>query len=144
MTEKSQPTKCKGSAFVEFTGYDHMKTCLKLFHHSTFDDGKSAPRKINVELTYVLSSPPPLLSNPTRGSLAQIANQLPGPRSVGGGGNTKNRKAKITEKNAKLNEERVRRMQEEEKAKLTKAAQSSGVDESAIHPSRRRFVPGAQ
>jgi hypothetical protein len=31
-----------------------MKTCLKLFHHSMFDDGLSAPRKINVELTYVL------------------------------------------------------------------------------------------
>lgn len=53
LTKKEDPTKSKGCAFVEFAGYDHMKTCLKLMHHSTFDDGKSAPRKINVELTYV-------------------------------------------------------------------------------------------
>lgn len=43
---------------MEFEGYDHMKTCLKLFHHSMFDDGLSAPRKINVELTYVPHVPP--------------------------------------------------------------------------------------
>lgn len=53
LTEKTNPTKCKGTAFVEFEGYDHMKTCLKLFHHSEFNDGISAARKINVELTYV-------------------------------------------------------------------------------------------
>jgi nucleolar protein 6 len=53
LTKKEDPTKSKGIAFVEFDGYDHMKTCLKLFHHSMFDDGLSAPRKINVELTYV-------------------------------------------------------------------------------------------
>lgn len=51
ITEKENPAKSKGYAFVEFEGYDHMKTCLKLFHHSTFDDGLSPPRKINVELT---------------------------------------------------------------------------------------------
>lgn len=73
LTKKEDPTKSKGCAFIEFAGYDHMKTCLKLMHHSTFDDGKSAPRKINVELTYVtvtycqfwlilLPSPPPLCS----------------------------------------------------------------------------------
>jgi nucleolar protein 6 len=38
---------------VEFEGYDHMKTCLKVFHHSMFNDGLSPARKINVELTYV-------------------------------------------------------------------------------------------
>lgn len=53
LTQKDNPTKSKGFAFVEFEGYDHMKTCLKLFHHSMFDDGLSAPRKINAELTYV-------------------------------------------------------------------------------------------
>ena len=31
-----------------------MKTCLQLFHHSTFDDGLSPARKVNVELTYVM------------------------------------------------------------------------------------------
>ncbi|KAF8848788.1 hypothetical protein BDZ45DRAFT_605335 [Acephala macrosclerotiorum] len=111
LTKKDDPTKSKGCAFVEFAGYDHMKTCLKLMHHSTFDDGKSAPRKINVELT------------------------------AGGGGNTKERKSKIEAKNTKLNEERVRRIHEEEKAKLEKAAGAAAIDESAIHPSRRRLVP---
>lgn len=114
LTQKDNPTKSKGCAFVEFEGYDHMKTCLKLFHHSMFDDGLSAPRKINVELT------------------------------AGGGGNTKDRRAKIQGKNEKLNEERFRRIQEEEKAKLAKAAEGGKtIDESAIHPSRRGRVPVA-
>lgn len=52
LTRKDDPTKSRGCAFIEFDGYDHMKTCLKLYHHSLFDDGISPPRKINVELTY--------------------------------------------------------------------------------------------
>lgn len=51
LTEKGNPTKSRGCAFLEFEGYDHMKTCLKQFHQSTFNDGISAPRKLNVELT---------------------------------------------------------------------------------------------
>jgi nucleolar protein 6 len=51
LTKKGEFTQSKGCAFVEFEGYDHMKTCLRLFHHSTFDNGISPPRKINVELT---------------------------------------------------------------------------------------------
>ncbi|KFY35388.1 hypothetical protein V494_05983 [Pseudogymnoascus sp. VKM F-4513 (FW-928)] len=90
LTQKDDPTKSKGCAFVEFEGYDHMKTCLKTYHHSEFDDGKSAARKINVELT------------------------------AGGGGNTKVRKGKIAEKNGKLMEQRTRRIGEEEKQKLVK------------------------
>lgn len=43
--------KSKGFAFLEFSGYDRMKTCLKLYHHSSFEDGVSPARKINVELT---------------------------------------------------------------------------------------------
>lgn len=43
--------KSKGFAFLEFDNYDRMKTCLKLYHHSSFDDGVSAPRQVNVELT---------------------------------------------------------------------------------------------
>lgn len=62
--------------------------------------------------------------------------------SAGGGGNTKGRRAKIQEKNHKLNEQRVRRMQEEEKAKLEKSSNAAAIDESAIHPSRRARVPG--
>ena len=51
LTKKDEPEKSKGCAFLEFEGYDHMKACLKSFHHSMFEDGISAPRKINVELT---------------------------------------------------------------------------------------------
>ena len=36
---------------MDFDNYDRMKTCLKLYHHSSFDDGVSSARKINVELT---------------------------------------------------------------------------------------------
>ncbi|RDL36064.1 uncharacterized protein BP5553_06676 [Venustampulla echinocandica] len=109
LTQKDDPAKSKGCAFIEFDGYDHMKTCLKLFHHSMFDDGISAARKINVELT------------------------------AGGGGNTKDRKAKIQNKNQKLNEQRVRRIKEEEKTKMGK--REAALDESGIHPSRRAQMP---
>ncbi|KAL3420193.1 RNA recognition domain-containing protein [Phlyctema vagabunda] len=111
-TQKDNPSRSKGFAFLEFEGYDHMKTCLKLFHHSMFDDGISPARKLNVELT------------------------------AGGGGNTQDRKSKIEEKNQKLNEQRVRRIQEEEKAKFAKAAEAK-PDGTGIHPSRRAIVPGA-
>jgi len=42
---------CRGIAFVEFANVWTMRTCLDKFHHSSFEDGKSAARKINVELT---------------------------------------------------------------------------------------------
>jgi nucleolar protein 6 len=57
---------------------------------------------------------------------------------AGGGGNKKNRHAKINEKNQKLNEERIRRMQEEDKAKLAKKDLAS--DHNGVHPSRRARV----
>ena len=44
--------KAKGFAFLEFDGYDRLKTCLQLYHHSLFDDGETPARKLNVELTY--------------------------------------------------------------------------------------------
>ncbi|KAE8151921.1 hypothetical protein BDV25DRAFT_83913 [Aspergillus avenaceus] len=50
-TQVEKPTKCRGFGFIEFDNYDRMKTCLKLYHQSTFDDKKSPPRRINVELT---------------------------------------------------------------------------------------------
>ncbi|OBT73737.1 hypothetical protein VF21_07147 [Pseudogymnoascus sp. 05NY08] len=110
LTQKDDPTKSKGCAFVEFEGYDHMKTCLKTYHHSEFDDGKGGGgRKINVELT------------------------------AGGGGNTKVRKGKIAEKNEKLMEQRTRRIGEEEKQKLVKRGVPE-EDQSGIHPSRRARV----
>lgn len=48
---KKENGKSKGFAFLEFDGYDRMKTCLKLYHGSSFDDGTSPARKLNVELT---------------------------------------------------------------------------------------------
>jgi len=53
MTDKNTG-KSKGCAFVDFDGYDKMKTCLKLYHHSVFKDGTKKGRQINVELTYVI------------------------------------------------------------------------------------------
>jgi len=50
MTHKDSG-KSKGFAFLEFEKYDRMRTCLKLYHHSVFDDGTKKGRKINVELT---------------------------------------------------------------------------------------------
>ena len=43
--------RSKGFAFLEFSGYDRMKTCLTAYHLSIFDDGESPARKLNVELT---------------------------------------------------------------------------------------------
>lgn len=101
--------KSRGTAFVEFEGYDHMKTALRTMHHTTFEDGTKEGRKINVELT------------------------------AGGGGNTKDRKAKIYEKNHKLTEQRTRKIGEEEKQKLEKRG-IPAADQSGIHPSRRARV----
>ncbi|KAK0717065.1 hypothetical protein B0T26DRAFT_645126, partial [Lasiosphaeria miniovina] len=132
LTERANPKKSRGIAFVEFGRFDHMKTCLEKFHHTEFDDGLSPARKINVELT------------------------------AGGGGKTAQRKQKITEKNKKLNEERVNRMQREEAAKLEKAKggdktkkaepasdgltqkQREQQEQNAIHPSRRNWVQHAK
>lgn len=51
LSTDKQTGKGKGFGFIEFSDYDRMKTCLKLYHHSEFDDGTNKPRKINVELT---------------------------------------------------------------------------------------------
>lgn len=48
LTERDDPKKSRGIAFVEFDRFDRMKTCLEKFHHTEFEG-----RKINVELTYV-------------------------------------------------------------------------------------------
>ncbi|KAI9715223.1 MAG: hypothetical protein M1828_000921 [Chrysothrix sp. TS-e1954] len=79
-----KPTS-KGFAFLEFDNYDRMGSCLKLYHHSTFDDGISKPRKINVELT------------------------------AGGGGRGQGRKEKLKAKNEKLQGQRQRKAKQEEK-----------------------------
>ena len=141
LTQRDNPSKSRGIAFVEFAGYDHMKTCLAKFHHSEFADGSAQPRRINVELTFV----PPRFS-----SLPSSANLYTPQNSAGGGGKTAARQDKIKAKNAKLNEERAQRMKREEEAKYEKAMKGGGQqqqqnqeerDEQAIHPSRRGRVP---
>jgi len=132
--------RSRGFAFLEFEGYDKMKTCLRLFHHSLFhasagqppsghEKGKrSQARKINVELT-----------------------------AGGGGGKSATRKERIKEKNEKLEGERERarvHKEKEEAASMRKQKRKAGdmtganatqvTDEAAgnenIHPSRRKRV----
>ncbi len=130
--------RSRGFAFLEFEGYDKMKTCLKLFHHSLFDAGggqdlsetgkrkKGQARKINVELT-----------------------------AGGGGGKSAARKERIKDKNEKLEGERERarvHKEKEEAAANRKRKKKDGemtganavqvvngdeADEN-IHPSRRK------
>ncbi|KAL2367489.1 hypothetical protein RJ035_001738 [Blastomyces gilchristii] len=114
--------KGRGFAFIEFDHYDRMKTCLKLYHHSLFDDGKNPARKINVELT-----------------------------AGGGGSKSETRKARIVEKNTKLSEQRARAAKEALKQKNKADAAKPADDAEAapvkndmddVHPTRRRWVPG--
>lgn len=104
--------KSKGFAFLEFDNYDRMKTCLKLFHHSRFDDGVSASRQVNVELT------------------------------AGGGGRSQARRTKLQAKNKKLNEERKRRAQDGKGAAKLKSPEKARTspDDLIVHPSRRSRV----
>lgn len=119
LTEKDNPTKSRGIAFIEFDHFSRMKTCLAKFHHTDFTDSTGAVRKINVELT------------------------------AGGGGKKDGRMDKVRERNAKLNEERTRRIAKEEEEKrnggaaVKKAAAVVDEREDAyVHPSRRAHVPG--
>ncbi|KAF2452558.1 hypothetical protein BDY21DRAFT_311923 [Lineolata rhizophorae] len=82
--------KSKGFAFLEFDRFDHMKSCLSLYHHTHYDDGAGGTRKINVELT-----------------------------AGGGGSKSETRNSRIKSKNEKLVEER-RRKKHEEKMELQK------------------------
>lgn len=127
----------RGFAFLEFEGYDKMKTCLKLYHHSLFEtitgrvdfvagEKKNGPaRKINVELT-----------------------------AGGGGGKSAARKERIRGKNKKLDDERERARihREKEEAAANNRKKNAGLRTGAnatqatnaesengnIHPSRRK------
>ncbi|KAN0072159.1 hypothetical protein V8E54_009888 [Elaphomyces granulatus] len=111
-TEKGNSGKCRGFGFLEFQNYDRMQTCLKLYHHSSLDDGKSPARRINVELT------------------------------AGGGGKSQNRKAKLEEKNRKLAEERDRTAKEQKKQREKNVTTTRASDDLAdVHPDRRAQVP---
>lgn len=107
LTKDGKEDTCRGFAFIEFANPTHMRTCLDKMHHTVFNDGVSPARKINVELT------------------------------AGGGGNKSNRTEKIKQRNAKLAENRTKRIEKENKEKKTN---TTGEDTSAstegVHPSR--------
>ncbi|KAF4967423.1 hypothetical protein FZEAL_10531, partial [Fusarium zealandicum] len=121
MSDPADSKPCRGFAFVEFAKVWHMRTCLDKFHHSMFEDGTSAARRINVELT------------------------------AGGGGKTKQRQEKIKEKNRKLDENRTKRIERERVAKEESKANGNAKpgnqkpqqqSSDGIHPSRRGRVSG--
>lgn len=139
--------KSKGFAFLEFEGYDRMKTALKLFHHSYFDP--EAPEG----LKGVEPEPQPRSfgrgPKPKRPTGRKINVEL----TAGGGGGTDARKEKIRVKNVRLEEQRERRIEFERKEKAReerKAGKQKGDDAPAakggfkagaastegIHPSR--------
>ncbi|KAL8644348.1 MAG: hypothetical protein Q9226_007811 [Calogaya cf. arnoldii] len=113
--------KSKGYAFLEFSGYDRLKTCLKSFHGTEFDDGISPPRPLNVELT-----------------------------AGGGGSKSKDRRVKLKMKNEKLRQERERRAVELAKSQgesvtapkpsRKKEPVRDQNDNQDVHPSRRTRV----
>ncbi|KAG5943010.1 hypothetical protein E4U59_000740 [Claviceps monticola] len=118
LKNKDDANPCRGIAFVEFANVWSMRTCLDKFHHTIFEDGVSAGRKINVELT------------------------------AGGGGSTKFRKEKIREKNVKLDENRAKRIDKEKTAKQQGGGEKKGRQgkeagvEVGVHPSRLARNPG--
>lgn len=138
--------KSKGFAFLEFEGYDRMKTALKLFHHSYFDP--EAPEG----LKGVEPEPQPRSfgrgPKPKKPTGRKINVEL----TAGGGGGKDNRKEKIRVKNVRLEEQRERRIEFERKEKerqerkegkqkggdasYSKAAKPGAAETEGIHPSR--------
>ncbi|PHH66397.1 hypothetical protein CDD81_7452 [Ophiocordyceps australis] len=114
LTQRKDVSLCRGVAFVDLPSAKAQRTCLDRFHHSTFDDGQSPSRKINVELT------------------------------AGGGGKTKHRTEKILQRNKKLDENRSKRIEQEKVSKENAQRQddTTHVDQQeqnmgdSIHPSR--------
>ncbi|KAL8925607.1 MAG: hypothetical protein Q9172_002177 [Xanthocarpia lactea] len=107
--------KSKGFAFLEFDAYDRLKTCLKTFHHSKFDDGILPARLLNVELT-----------------------------AGGGGSKSKDRRVKLKVKNEKLQQERERRGKSVGGPKPAQKVAREESDHHDVHPSRRARVGGSR
>ncbi|ROT41729.1 hypothetical protein SODALDRAFT_331507 [Sodiomyces alkalinus F11] len=105
LTKDGVEGTCRGFAFVEFGNPAHMSTCLDKMHHTSFNDGVSPARKINVELT------------------------------AGGGGSKPGRKEKIKQRNEKLAENRTKRIEKEKdgkKANATGEDQHTGMHPSRL------------
>lgn len=114
-TEKGS-NKSKGFAFVEFDGYDKMKTALKLYHHSIFDPARTTESEREAGEDEGV--------DPTKetGKMSKTARKINVELTAGGGGKSQKRVEKIESKNKKLAEERERRKQEEMKQERAKHA----------------------
>lgn len=156
--------KSKGFAFLEFENYDRMKTCLKLFHHSTFDpdvvDDVTAKAKAKAEHPSASASANATVFQGKRAPRDQTR-KINVELTAGGGGKTDARKEKIKVKNERLEEQRKRRAEaeaknqerKEKKERLKAGKGGTGangeanageedvkveVEASGIHPSRLR------
>lgn len=130
--------KSKGFAFLEFEGYDRMKTALKLFHHSYFDP--EAPEGLKAQ------EPEPQPKGFGRGRAKKPqGRKINVELTAGGGGGKDNRKEKIRVKNVRLEEQRERRADFEKKEKMRQErkegkqkgeAAPAAAEMEGIHPSR--------
>ncbi|KAI0545861.1 hypothetical protein F4679DRAFT_445870 [Xylaria curta] len=154
--QKNDPSRSRGIAFVEFARYDHMKTALKLFHHSVFkcpasSNSKGSGRGVGGGRQNIRGNKWGGNNTPGQAEEQMEERKINVELTAGGGGNTEYRKERIRAKNEKLNEERARRAQEEARVRDKKEREKGkkGGDEEqekspadAVHPSRRRQVHG--
>lgn len=117
LTERDDPSRSRGIAFVEFAHAAQMRACLARFHHTELGG-----RRINVELT--------------AGG---------GGRTDARMGKVKERNRKLNEERARriAREEEEKREKKKNKGNKDGAA-AAAVDreEDYVHPSRRAHVPG--
>ena len=120
--------KSKGFAFVEFDHYDKIKTCLKLYHHSWFDPGRTSKDTGGEEGPDAIGSAyredKDTEKKPQDG-LRRINVEL----TAGGGGKSSVRKNRIERKNQKLNEQRKKTKSTEDGRKhgQTKSDKGAGT-----------------
>jgi nucleolar protein 6 len=166
MTDKSTQ-KSRGTAFIEFPTYDHMKTCLKLYHHSLFDPDAHLTAdpsqdenadKDQAFLTKVSRDEKSSKNDKKKDKTRRINVEL----TAGGGGAGQQRKNKLQVKNGKLAEQRERAHKKEAEEREKKRIEDGGRREGAngvaigggeggeeeragrgnVHPSRMRRVKG--
>jgi nucleolar protein 6 len=158
--------KSRGTAFIEFPTYDHMKTCLKLYHHSLFDpDAHLIDAQENQAGNVNTTEKAGNSSGGGDAAAAATKKKKDQTRRInveltaGGGGASASRKTKLREKNGRLAEQRdrahKREAEEREKKRVEDGGRPSGVNGVAlgeqgveegtrgnVHPSRMRRVQG--
>jgi len=134
-----QTRKSKGFAFLEFDDYSKMKTCLKVYHHSTFDPERTSKLPADAFDENGLEKEVPGQNRKQTGRKINVE------LTAGGGGKGAERKEKIQKKNTKLFEERERRKEAEVKQQKTSDktkryvksdANATEIGSEAVHPSR--------